>query len=156
MLENSQMSFYSTAKTMYFAVGFDFCITLPGLPTTIQSSGTSKFTKAPGAIKTLFPIVTPPIITEFAFMQTLSPMTGTPEERPREFPIRHPWLMLKFLPIWAPGLITIVPKCKIRNPFPIFVLAGIWIPVLNMQQRSSTRQKNLVRKNLALEVFLSR
>ncbi len=63
---------------------------------------------------------------------------------------------VEVLPIWAPGLITIVPKCKIRNPFPIVVLAGIWIRVLNIKQRSNTAQKNLARKDLALEVFLSR
>lgn len=46
---------------MYLAVGDESLgMILPGLPMTIELSGTSKLTKAPGAIKTLSPICIPP------------------------------------------------------------------------------------------------
>lgn len=48
---------------MYFAVGLSsLWIIFPGLPITIELSGTSKFTNAPGAINTLLPIFTPPLL----------------------------------------------------------------------------------------------
>lgn len=68
---------------------------------TIELSGTSKLTNAPGAIKTLFPILTPPIIIALALTQTLSPIIGTPLFSPDEFPISAPCEILKFLPIMA-------------------------------------------------------
>lgn len=60
---------------IYFLVGDDnLGIILPGLPKTMELSGTSKFTKAPGAIRTSLPILMPPIIIEFANTQQLLPI----------------------------------------------------------------------------------
>ena len=64
---------------MYFAVGEDsFRISLAGLPIAMLLSGMSKFTKAPGAIRQLSPIATPPMMMELAPMKTLLPIVGTP------------------------------------------------------------------------------
>ena len=45
---------------------------------TIESLGTSKFTNAPGAIKTLSPILILPTTIEFVPNQTLLPIEGAP------------------------------------------------------------------------------
>ena len=50
----------------------------PGLPITIEFSGTLKLTKAPGAISTSLPMVMFPITIEFAKMQQLFPILGVP------------------------------------------------------------------------------
>ena len=102
-----------------------FVMIFPGLPITIELSGTSKFTKAPGAISTSFPIFTWPITIEFAPITTLFPMMGVPFLFPWALPIKHPWAMLKLSPIIVFGLMTIVPKCPIFSPFPICVPIGI-------------------------------
>ena len=68
---------------MYLSVGLSSrSIIFPGLPITIELSGTSKLTNAPGAISTLFPILTLPTIVELAFIQTLSPIVGVPSRLP--------------------------------------------------------------------------
>ena len=68
---------------MYLLVGLSSrSIILPGLPITIELSGTSKLTNAPGAISALFPILTVPTIVELAFIQTLSPIVGVPSRLP--------------------------------------------------------------------------
>ena len=57
---------------MYLSVGLSSrAIIFPGLPITIELSGTSKLTNAPGAISTLLPILTLQTIEEFAFIHTL-------------------------------------------------------------------------------------
>lgn len=50
----------------------------PGLPITIELSGTLKLTKAPGVINTLLPMIMFPITIEFAKMQQLFPIFGVP------------------------------------------------------------------------------
>ena len=111
---------------MYLEVGeLDCGMIFPGFPITMLLSGTSKLMKAPGAISILLPTLTPPIMMELAFMQTLSPMVGAPFFFPCAFPIKQPWLMLKFFPILAIGLITICPKCTILNPLSMEVPIGI-------------------------------
>lgn len=129
---------------MYLLVGLSFCgIICLGLPITIELSGTSKFINAPGAIKTLFPIFTFPIIIEFAFIQTLSPIIGVPWRLPEAFPINVPCEMLKFLPIIVSGLTTMVPKWTMRKPGAIFVCAGICIPNLKLHNFNNIVQKAL-------------
>ena len=85
---------------------------LAGLPTTIEWSGTSKFTKLKGAIKTSDPIVIFPTITAFVPIQQLSPIVGAPALFPRfSCPIVTPVAILLFFPITAFGLIIIRPEC---------------------------------------------
>jgi hypothetical protein len=111
---------------IYPSVAFSILMTLAGLPITSELSGTSKFTKEFGAIRTFVPIVIFPTITAFAPIQFLSPRTGDPFNFPRFVrPIVTPWVILQFLPILVFSLITILPKCEIKNPSPIYVDVGI-------------------------------
>ena len=139
---------------MYLSVGDEARgITCPGFPITIEFFGTSKLINAPGAIRTLSPIWTFPIMMEFAFMQILFPSLGVPLCFPSEKPIRHPWLMLKLSPIIVDGWMTICPKCTIRKPLPICVEGGIWIPVLSIHCLNKENQKKRVNEFLAFCVF---
>lgn len=54
-----------------------FEIILSGLPTTIELSGATKLTNAPGAIKTFDQIVILPTITKLAQSQTIFPIVRT-------------------------------------------------------------------------------
>lgn len=54
-----------------------------GFPPTTTLSGTSRMTTAPDATTTLFPIVTPGLITAWPPIQTLLPIvTGRANSRP--------------------------------------------------------------------------
>ena len=72
---------------------------IPGLPNTIELDGTLKLINVPGAIITLFPILTLPTILELAPIQTLSPIIGAPLFFPLFCcPIKTPEVTLIFFP----------------------------------------------------------
>ena len=70
---------------------------IPGLPITIELSGTSKLTKAPAAISTLLPIQMFPQTIELAYRVTLLAIVGTPFLVPDSIaPITHPLYKVTF------------------------------------------------------------
>ena len=88
------------------------CITLAGLPITIELFSTSKFTYEFGAINTLFPIFICPTITAFVPIQTSFPIFGVPTFFPLlSWPIVTPVAILQFFPIETFSFIIILPKC---------------------------------------------
>lgn len=107
----------TTGDAMYPSVAFSFGIIFPGFPITIEWSGTSKLTYAPGAINTSFPIFTFPTTIELVPKKTLFPMIGVPAFAPLSIcPSRTPLRQSTFFPTSTPGLKTIPPRCRILNP----------------------------------------
>ena len=97
---------------MYPSVAFSLEMIWAGFPTTTELQGTSIFTYAFGAMRTLSPMVIPPTITALAPIQTSLPILGTPMDFPLLVcPMVTPCAMLQFLPMMVLGLITNAPQC---------------------------------------------
>ena len=66
--------FYSIQLFIYPSVALSDGLISAGFPITIELSGTSIFTNAPGAIRTLFPILIFPTMTALGPIHTLFPI----------------------------------------------------------------------------------
>ena len=75
-----------------------YFITFAGLPQAMAFSGTSLTTTEPAPIIALSPILISPIMTEFAPMFTLLPITGHLPPN-FEFPMVVQCLIIRFLPM---------------------------------------------------------
>ena len=70
----NKLIIYQTVRLIYPIVAFSLLMILAGLPTTIEWSGMSQFTKLDGAIRTSEPIVILPTIIALVPIQQLSPI----------------------------------------------------------------------------------